>query len=45
MDRPVTMLSMLMSADGKISNGATDKLDVDRNFSEEMKKQNIKSLY
>lgn len=32
MDRPVTTLFMLMSADGKISTGATDEMDVDRDF-------------
>ena len=32
MDRPITTLFMLMSVDGKISTGATDKLDVDRDF-------------
>ena len=32
MDRPVTTLFMLMSVDGKISTGATDDLDVDKNF-------------
>ena len=32
MDRPVTTLYMLMSADGKISTGASDDLDVDRDF-------------
>ena len=32
MDRPVTTLFMLMSVDGKISTGATDELDVDRDF-------------
>jgi len=32
MDRPVTTLFMLMSLDGKISTGATDNLDVDRDF-------------
>lgn len=32
MDRPITTLFMLMSADGKISTGATDALDVDRDF-------------
>ncbi|MCI8565005.1 MAG: deaminase [Lachnospiraceae bacterium] len=32
MDRPVTTLFMLMSADGKISTGATDDLDVDKDF-------------
>ena len=32
MDRPVTTLFMLMSVDGKISTGATDALDVDRDF-------------
>lgn len=31
-DRPVTTLFMLMSADGKISTGASDELDVDRDF-------------
>ena len=31
-DRPVTTLFMLMSADGKISTGANDELDVDRDF-------------
>lgn len=32
MDRPITTLFMLMSVDGKISTGATDELDVDRDF-------------
>ena len=32
MDRPITTLFMLMSVDGKISNGATDDLDVDKDF-------------
>ena len=32
MDRPVTTLFMLMSVDGKISTGATDELDADRDF-------------
>lgn len=32
MDRPLTTLFMLMSADGKISTGASDELDVDRDF-------------
>ena len=32
MDRPVTTLFMLMSVDGKISPGATDNLDVDKDF-------------
>ncbi len=32
MDRPVTTLFMLMSVDGKISTGAGDELDVDRDF-------------
>ena len=31
-DRPVTTLFMLMSLDGKISTGANDELDVDRDF-------------
>ena len=31
-DRPVTTLFMLMSLDGKISTGATDELDVDKDF-------------
>ena len=31
-DRPITTLFMLMSVDGKISTGATDELDVDRDF-------------
>lgn len=31
-ERPVTTLFMLMSVDGKISTGATDELDVDRDF-------------
>ena len=30
--RPVTTLFMLMSVDGKISTGATDEMDVDRDF-------------
>ena len=34
MDRPVTTLYMLMSVDGKISTGAVDDLDVDRDFPE-----------
>ena len=32
MDRPITTLFMLTSVDGKISTGATDELDVDRDF-------------
>lgn len=32
MERPVTTLYMLMSVDGKISTGASDELDVDRDF-------------
>lgn len=32
MERPITTLYMLMSVDGKISTGATDELDVDRDF-------------
>ena len=32
MDRPVTTLFMLMSVDGKISTGAADDLDVDKDF-------------
>ena len=32
MDRPVTALFMLMSLDGKISTGALDALDVDKDF-------------
>lgn len=32
MDRPVTTLFMLMSVDGKISTGASDNLDVDKDF-------------
>ena len=32
MDRPVTTLFLLMSVDGKISTGASDELDVDRDF-------------
>ena len=32
MDRPITTQFMLMSVDGKISTGATDELDVDRDF-------------
>ena len=32
MERPLTTLFMLMSVDGKISTGATDELDVDRDF-------------
>ncbi len=32
MDRPITTLFMLMSVDGKISTGASDKLDVDTDF-------------
>lgn len=32
MDRPITTLFMLTSVDGKISTGAADELDVDRDF-------------
>ena len=32
MNRPFTALFMLMSVDGKISTGATDEMDVDRDF-------------
>lgn len=32
MIRPITTLFMLMSVDGKISTGATDELDVDKDF-------------
>lgn len=32
MSRPITTLFMLMSVDGKISTGSSDKLDVDRDF-------------
>ena len=32
MERPVTTLFMLMSVDGKISTGAVDEMDVDRDF-------------
>ncbi len=32
MDRPVTTLFMLMSVDGKISTGASDQLDADKDF-------------
>ena len=32
MDRPITTLFMLMSVDGKISTGATDDMDVDKDF-------------
>lgn len=32
MDRPITTLFMLMSVDGKISTGAHDDLDVDKDF-------------
>ena len=32
MDRPITTLFMLMSVDGKISTGARDELDVDKDF-------------
>ena len=31
-NRPITTLFMLSSVDGKISTGATDELDVDRDF-------------
>ena len=34
MSRPVITLFMLMSVDGKISTGATDELDVDKDFPE-----------
>lgn len=32
MDRPITTLYMLMSADGKISTGSTDNMDVDKDL-------------
>lgn len=32
MDRPITTLFMLISVDGKISTGASDNLDVDKDF-------------
>ena len=32
MERPITTLFMLMSVDGKISTGATDEFDVDKDF-------------
>ena len=32
MDRPVTTLFMIMSVDGKITTGATDDFDVDKDF-------------
>ena len=32
MKRPITTLFMLMSLDGKISPGASDSLDVDKDF-------------
>ena len=32
MDRAITTLFMLMSVDGKISTGASDNLDVDKDF-------------
>ncbi len=32
MERPITTLFMLMSVDGKINTGATDDLDVDKDF-------------
>ena len=32
MDRPITTLFMLMSVDGKISTGATDEMDYDKDF-------------
>ena len=38
MDRPITTLFMLMSVDGKITPGASDELDVDKDF------PNIKGL-
>ena len=31
-ERPITTLFMLMSVDGKISPGASDSLDVDKDF-------------
>ncbi len=34
MNRPITTLFMLTSADGKISTGSTDEMDVDRDFPE-----------
>lgn len=34
MERPIITLFMLMSVDGKISTGATDDLDVDKDFPE-----------
>lgn len=34
MDRPITTLFMIMSVDGKISPGASDELDIDKDFPE-----------
>ena len=34
MNRAITTLFMLMSVDGKISTGASDELDVDKDFPE-----------
>ena len=34
MNKPVVTLFMLMSVDGKISTGASDELDVDKDFPE-----------
>ena len=31
-NRPITTLFLLTSVDGKISTGATDEMDVDRDF-------------
>ena len=46
MDRPVTTLFMLMSVDGKISTGATDELDVDRDFPQiEGVKEGLRQYY
>lgn len=32
MERPITTLFMLMSVDGKISTGGTDRLDMDQDL-------------
>ncbi len=46
MERPVTTLFMLMSVDGKISTGASDELDVDRDFPQiEGVKEGLRQYY
>ena len=46
MNRPVTTLFMLLSVDGKISTGATDEMDVDRDHpAVHVKEENLHIIF